>query len=470
MSLQSRLQPADASAPPRPTPPASRARAAARRHRLFLCVLTAGVLLRVVVTLGYRPLMWFPDSDDYLSGAVNPNPNLIRPSGYSLFLWLLKPFHSLPLVGLAQHALGVGIAVLLYTLLRRRVAPWLAALATAPLLLDGDVLQFEHLLMSDTLFTFLVMAAVAALLRPGHRWTVAAGALLGLATITRSAGLPLLLLLALYLLVRRAGWRVGLAAVTAGAVPVIGYSSWFAAQHGEFTLTRSTGVFLYGRVAPFADCRTMRPPVEEMPLCLAGDPAERSVYRSYIWGPGAARHRLEAEGFGTQGERYGRSFAVRAILAQPGDYLRVAGTDVARTFRWTHPQFPDATTYGYYLFKPGPAHAGDQAERFYRRYDAGYTRPHAVQPYARFLGAYQQTVYLPGTLLGVVLLIGAVRIVRERRDLGGERLLPWTIGVTLLVVPAFTAQFDYRYVMPAVPLLLLAAAMGSRDHSPTIGP
>ncbi len=33
------------------------------------------------------------------------------------------------------------------------------------------------------------------------------------------------------------------------------------------------------------------------------------------------------------------------------------------------------------------------------------------------------------------------------------------ISVALIVVPAATAEFDYRYVLPAVPFACLAAAM-----------
>ena len=45
------------------------------------------------------------------------------------------------------------------------------------------------------------------------------------------------------------------------------------------------------------------------------------------------------------------------------------------------------------------------------------------------------------------------------RRFGGEALLPWTISLALVVIPAATAEFDYRYVLVAVPFACLAAAM-----------
>ncbi|RFU40717.1 hypothetical protein DZF91_15645 [Actinomadura logoneensis] len=456
-----------ATGPPRTR--AARSREFARAHWVFLTLLSAGAVLRGTAMLGYRWVMWFPDSNDYLSGAVNPNPNLVRPSGYSLFLWLVKPLHSLAAVSLLQHLMGLAVAVMVYALARRAgVARGLAALATAPVLLDANQVQLEHMLMSDTLFGFLVTAAVVVLLLPaagrrGLALAAAGGLLLGLATVTRSAGLPLLAVAAFVLLVRRAGWRPLVAMAAAGVIPVVAYSSWFAADRGEFTMTRSTGVFLYGRVAPFADCRKMDVPVEQMALCLSSDPRDRSVRESYIWGPRAPRYRVEGTGFTPEGERLAFDFAVRAITHQPVDYAKVALTDLGRTFRWDHPAFPDRTTYAHYLFGRRTFNPDRQAEAYVRAYDPGYAPTRATGPYASLLGAYQKVAYLPGTVLGVIMVGGLALMVRLRR---WDGLLPWTIGVVLLVVPALTAQFDYRYVLPAAPLMCLAAVLAARPPAP----
>ena len=88
-----------------------------------------------------------------------------------------------------------------------------------------------------------------------------------------------------------------------------------------------------------------------------------------------------------------------------------------------------------------------------------------MQPYARWLVTYQRYAYLPGTLLGVILLAGLAVMAVRRRVRGAG--LPWTFAVTILVVPPLVADFDLRYLVPAVPVACLAAVLAFAPRSAT---
>ena len=63
-----------------------------RRHWIFSIALGLAAVPRLVATLGFQPAVLFRlDTYDYLWGAVHVSPNVVNPSGYSLFLWLLRP-------------------------------------------------------------------------------------------------------------------------------------------------------------------------------------------------------------------------------------------------------------------------------------------------------------------------------------------------------------------------------------------
>jgi hypothetical protein len=447
-------------------------------HRMFAAVLVPALALRADAELGYRWQSWFNDSFSYLRAAVSLTPGTTRPSGYPVYLWLLSPAHSYLLVTGSQHLMGLLVAVMIYALARHRFgAPaWIAVLATVPVLFDGFEIQLEHLIMADTLFLFLTMGAVTILLwspRPSGRACLAAGLLAGIASTVRPTGLPLLAVFLGYLLVRllSAGpLRAQLvpAAAAAGAcalafaVPLAGYAGWYKSAHGEFAMTDSTGVFLYSRVMTFADCSHMNPPTDLLPLCTPVPPDQRPIAQAYIWTPASPLLRLSAPMFSPAADQLAGRFAARAIEAQPLDYARAVWDDTVRGFEWNRSVFPDGQTYDAYLFGdqshaiPASPYGGYPSAAAY--YVRGNPTTVVVSPFAQLIKGYQRYVWLPGTVYGLILLLGLFGIVR-RRPAARASLLPWLCSLALVVVPAATAEFDYRYVTTALPFACLAAAM-----------
>ena len=470
-------------------------------NKLFVILMIPAALLRIDAELGYRWQSWFNDSWNYLDTAVTLNLDPTRPSGYSFYLWALKPFHSFALVTVSQHIMGLLIAVMMYALARHRFGTpkWLAAVMTLPVLYDGFEIQLEHLILSDTLFLFLVMLAVLVLLwsplpplraaggaggAPMPLWRSSwarcalAGALLGVSAIVRTTGLPLIPIFAVYLLLcfgmSRAGWRTLVSGVVAFVVlavaPVAGYAGWYDLQHGAFNTSESTGVFLYSRVMTFADCAKMQLSPDLLSLCTTVPPAQRPIAQAYIWTAASPLHRFPAPVFSALPNSLAQQFAIKAIGAQPGAYASAVFDDTWRSFDWSRSVFPNAETYDEYLFgyqsvpissgHPVPGYSSSAAAYL----AGGNPLTAVVDPFAGAIRVYQRYVWLPGTVYGLLLLAGLGAIVAGRRRVSVDALLPWVSSVALIVVPAATAEFDYRYVTTAVPFacLALAIAFGRR--------
>jgi hypothetical protein len=465
--------------------------ARARRHWLFGLVLVAALVVRILTALAFRPIMWFGgDSASYLATGLRLIPDPSRVGGYGFMLWALRPLHSFALVAAVQHLMGLAMGVLIYLLARRFGLPaWVATLAAIPVLFDAYELQLESDAVPDVPFGLLVLLALYLLLRaPGERRPArtalggiggagppeisGAAFLLGLSALLWPVGLVLLgvLLVVLLgaLLVRRAGLVTVLAALLAGALPVAAYSAWFSTHEHQFSLTRSDGVYLWSRTMSFADCAVIKPPAAERVLCPPAGP--RMVRRSaslYIWDGNSPLLRLPGGRFSARTNHLALRFALRAIAAQPGGYAAAVAHDFSLSFFWDRPVHPDAGIVDRYQFADaatawvparmrtpgGGTVADDQAA-----YNGGRPAPtRAVQPYASWMVQYQRYVYLPGTLLGVILLAGLAAMAVRRR-VGGAGM-PWAFAVTILLVPPLIADFDLRYLVPAVPVACLAAAL-----------
>lgn len=453
-------------------PPAGPALARALRENAFFCVvLLAATALRTVTVLAYRGVIWFPDSSSYLGVAVRPAPYPARPQGYAFFLRVLEPVHSYVFVAVVQHAMILAAAVAMYALMRRRftVPRGLATPATLPVLFGGYQLQLEHMLMSDTLYEVLVIIAIVAVLwkpRPGWALCTVSGLAIAGAALTRSTGLPLVALIAAYLLIRRVGWRALGATALACVVPLAAYAIWFHAFWGVYGFTNSTGLFLYGRTAVFADCARMRPPADQRFLCPHQPVAERPSSPSYIWNVPPLSEIGTWKKFTPHMSRLTGAFAKRAIMTQPGDYLVVVFRDLGRTFAWSRGPYPTTASAHAYEFptvikplKPYTSIPGATVPEDSRTYGGTNGATPVVEPYAGFVRAYQDHVRLPGTLLGLIMAAGLAGMVPLWRRLGGEAMLPWLAALAMIVMPPFTSEFGYRYLVPVAPLACLAAAV-----------
>ncbi|MGN9843390.1 hypothetical protein ACTMTI_35220 [Nonomuraea sp. H19] len=422
----------------------------------IVLVVTAAVLIRVAVMLGYQRAFWYGDSADYVHHALQIVPNPIRPLGYSAFLRMLLPFHSNVLVAATQHAMGIGIGILVYVLLRRwQVRPMLAVVAALPVLFDARQLGLEHSLLSETLFTGCLIGAVAAALwrhRPTAPTAALAGVLLGAATLTRSIALPLVALYLLILLVQRARLRTLLVAMASCLAPLFAYGLWFQAHHGAFAVTTSDGLILWSRTMSFADCAKIRPPADLVPLCPPESLRAIDAWPGvYITRPNAWLYATEGHPFSPDNNSLARQFALRAIVAQPVDYALTVARDLAtHIFLMGHPPaaFLTAGSGG----EGVPPQAMDIAATY------GYGgAPAEIPAFTRFLEWYEHRIYLSGPVLLALIAIPVVFALRYKR-LPVRLLLPWTAAVALVVLATGMNQADYRYVQPAIPLACVAMA------------
>lgn len=460
-----------------------------RRHWLFSLVLAVAVLPRLVAMLGFRPAMLFRlDTFDYLWGAVHLSPNVINPSGYSLFLWLLLPFHSLVLVAVLQHLMGLGVATMVYGVLRHyRLPAWGATLAATPILFDPEQIMIEHLIMADMLAMFLMVGAFAVLLLrdlPSLWRSVTAGVLMGAATIVRPTVLPLVILIPIYLLIRRVGWRRAGAALASGLLPVLGYMSWFAAVHGTFNMSNSNGLFLWSRTMSFAHCQVIKPPADLQELCpdaqpgplARADPALRRLPKRYLWNHQIWAWRNTTSGFVPDDAAFTRAnneralrFAILAIKAQPAEYAKTIGDEVIEPFTQTDNTLrfpvvaPSSSTLAPYnlRYAIGTIKAYTGSDQGVSRYLGYHFGTRTVHPYNVLMNKYQHILYLPGPVFGLIVLTGLVGILIPRRRSSAAVLL-WVSAVIIMVLPTAEHEYTYRYVIPAVPLVCMAAALAFR--------
>jgi 4-amino-4-deoxy-L-arabinose transferase-like glycosyltransferase len=177
------------------------------RQRLGIILIAAFALRMLILTMTSSLGLRIEDEQHYHVIATNlveghgfssgSGPTSLRPPLYPALvagLWTVTGSRSLQLVRAVQAMLGLATAALVYLVTRRLYDDRAGLYAAAFTAFYPGLLLANSLFLTETVFSFLLtafaVALVALLQRPRPTIAFAAGALLGLAALTRSVVWP----------------------------------------------------------------------------------------------------------------------------------------------------------------------------------------------------------------------------------------------------------------------------------------
>jgi hypothetical protein len=226
------------------------------RRRLDLVLVVAVALAaNAVYLVASNGDYFFPDSFTYLGPAhhllhgygfvTEPGTaETLRTPVYPLFLapFLLMTESALPVVVL-QHLMNALLAAALYLLMMRRLGSRFAALAAALLFaLDTPSIHMANKVLTETPFTLLLFAIFVLALE--LRRLPLVGLLCGVLVLLRPVAIAYFGALVLYLVLRRVPWRqVTVFAIVAASLP-LAWGLRNQAETGVFTVASIGGTNL----------------------------------------------------------------------------------------------------------------------------------------------------------------------------------------------------------------------------------
>lgn len=443
-------------------------RTRARRHWLVTIVFCAGLLLRIVTQLAYSPALVYIDSDRYLHGDSS-----LDPLGYLALLWPVQHAGGLAAVAAVQHIMGLGMAVALYAvLLRFGIWRWAAALAAAPVLLDGYQLQAEQTIMPDVLFEALIVAALLLLLwrRNPAAWQVGlAGLALGVAVDVRQVGAVLVVPAVAFLLIRAARWQrlAKSALLTAGSViPVVLYMMVQLAVAGHFSFTARNSYVFYGRTAAAANCATLRLPPDEQSLCPSPQVVATLGIDGLVGSPSGPLLTYQPPPGMTIPAMADR-FDDAVMAQQPMAVIGAIHRDFIKLFALTRDTVPGDMPISRWQFQTTyPTYPPLITLHYVASVKPGGGPPRVTRPLAVALRGYQlHGGYTPGPVFLLAALAGLagtcmVAIRRREYPATATACLLSTGMAIILLLGSDAYEFSWRYQLPAVVLLPPAGILG----------
>lgn len=208
------------------------------------------------------------DGDGYPPATVfsgGPGPSAFRPPAYPYLLGAVYALTGTADKGqrweagrILQAVLGVAIVGLVALIAFQVWGPMMALLASAIAAVYPPLIYAGTSLLTEPLFTAFLLGGIAAILRyrsdeAGMRWLVVAGLCGGLATLTRTNGVVVVIALALgaWTLGPRIGWRALSRPALVVAVAAAALVPWTirnaAELHAFVPVSTQTGIGLAGQ-------------------------------------------------------------------------------------------------------------------------------------------------------------------------------------------------------------------------------
>ena len=450
-------------------------------------VVGVGAALRVVffdrapVFIGGDTSQYYLPAHALLNGEGFPLP-LKRPPLYPLFMALVgralgPDLHVLVAV---QHVLGLATAALAYGIGRLcfgRVVGLLSGLVAA---VSGALLIFEHYVLTESLFTFLLALAVFLVLlglrRTARGWYVAGGLAIGLATLTRPHAQVLLLIVPLVAAIWYRRWRPTARAtvLTLGAAALV-LLPWMVRNklvHDTFAIVGAVGQNLVFRTAnlqagKFVFYDPEHPARDADPRRLQARKLLQSIADSKVRRPATnvSNRELHARvmkelGVGeAEADAIMRDVALDAVRARPWTFARVVLEDFWRILVGE----PDRLAYHWKLRERSNGPAGLELSEI-----AGDVTPDQERgfPLTERLVTIYQSARL-GPLLPLLFFVGLLvsAAVPARR-------VALLVGLTVLGLHAASAVavgYVARFHHPADPLLHVVAIGGAVAVTRAVG-
>jgi hypothetical protein len=398
------------------------------------------------------------------------------------------------------------------------VPRWLAALATAPVLLDAYQLQMEQMIMPDVWFEALIVAGLVVLAwqpRVSLPAAVAGGLILGAAATVMQLGEVLVVPAVIFTLSAGfqagGGWRQALsrsaALALAFVVAILGYCSFSYLHDGRFYLAnRQT---LSGRLAAAADCATLSLPASVRPVCPT--PVQQANGPDWLEHSGSSPLHSDHHGhlvgqlnsavLSQQPQLVAASIlrdAVRlfALTRDPVQSVTPISRWQFQTGYPTYPPWTEVCPAGQLtataclaqqqgiqqrvapvsdtLLRPGGTIVVGVQRQAFGRFQAralnlSYGQNAQVKrPIAAFLRGYQlHGGYTPGPLLALFCLTGlAGSLLLLSRRLGDRTrqlalgCLLFTAAAAAVLLPPDVYEYSWRYELPAVVTLVPAGVLG----------